>query len=287
MGGSRLSGPLKFVLNDQVMKLSIITTCKGRLHYLVQSLPTFLCQPNTEVIVVDYDCPQHTAKVVADQFPAVKIVHLTDRPSFNVSEARNVGAAAATAPVLAFVDADIVLSGNFAEHVADWSPHAYGEFIGPNDVRGTCVAPAKAFRHIGGYDEVMTGYGAEDLDLYERFRLLGLARIELAKELLAGIQLNTPEERLRYHDIGRKLGFARGRAYRDLKLLLIKISGQLELDISLRRELWAKLDEIVRSPDIFKQEHFVEIPLPSLKQDGMLPGCVFGPSVRMSIKLAR
>ena len=62
--------------------LSIVTTCKGRLHHLRRSLPRFLAQPNTEVIVVDYDCPDGTSDVVAREFPAARVVAVKDRPHF-------------------------------------------------------------------------------------------------------------------------------------------------------------------------------------------------------------
>ena len=41
-------------------RFSIITTCKGRLENLKHTLPKFLRQENTEVVVVDHDCPDHT-----------------------------------------------------------------------------------------------------------------------------------------------------------------------------------------------------------------------------------
>ncbi len=42
-------------------KFSIITTCKGRLEHLKQTLPAMLAQKDSEVIVVDYSCPHGTA----------------------------------------------------------------------------------------------------------------------------------------------------------------------------------------------------------------------------------
>src|SRR5260370_11681104 len=38
-------------------RLSVVVPCKGRLQHLRRSLPTFVAQPDSEVIVVDYDCP--------------------------------------------------------------------------------------------------------------------------------------------------------------------------------------------------------------------------------------
>lgn len=269
------------------MSVSIITTCKGRLHYLLQALPEMVRQQTAEVIVVDFDCPQDTADVVQAKFPGVRTIKIDDRPVMNLSEARNIGAANANGDVLAFIDCDIVLANDFLDALNGWSARTYGEFVGINDIRGTCVVPRDAFLFVGGYDEVITAYGAEDLDLYTRLRLVGLERIVLSNKLIARALENTPEERVRYHDIGRKLSFARGRAYRELKSNLLLLSRRPELDLQLRRHIWAKLSEMVTSPDIFKQEHYIEIALPSNEEDGMLPGCVFTPSVRLGVRLAK
>ena len=75
-------------------RLSIVTTCKGRLHHLRESLPTFLAQPDCETIVVDFDCPDRTAEVVAREFPAARLVALKDEPHFDIDRARNAGAKA-------------------------------------------------------------------------------------------------------------------------------------------------------------------------------------------------
>ncbi len=269
------------------MNFSIITTCKGRLHYLLRSLPSFVGQADCEVLVVDYDCPQDTARVVAEKFPTVRVVKLHDRPGFNPATARNAGAAVAQGRVLVFLDSDIVVVGDLTTRLATLSPGSYGEFVGPNDVRGSCVIPADAFRALDGYDDVIMGYGCEDLDLYGRLRFAGLERLVLPSELIREIIPNTAEERVFFQDIGRKLGYARGKAYRDLKLLLMRISRSLVLDIRLRQDLWKAIDEIVKSPEVFETEHYLEVPLPEDEPDAMLPNCKFSSSVRLSIKLAR
>ena len=269
------------------MKYSIVTTCKGRLHYLLRSLPSFVAQSDAEVIVVDYDCPQDTAQVVRDQFPSVKVVKLEDRPIFNLAAARNAALPEATGTWLVFVDSDIVLADDFTAKLGALPRGFYGEWVGANDVRGTCVVPADALRALEGYDDVISGYGCEDLDLYGRLRFAGLQRHVFPLELLREVIPNTAEERIVFHDVGRKLGYARGKAYRELKLLLCKIGGRLVLDRVLRQELWGAIDAIVRSPDVFEHEHYLDVPLPASEPDGMLPNCTFASSVRLSIKLAR
>ena len=87
--------------------LTAITTCKGRLSHLKETLPDLARAPDIEVVVVDYDCPDGAADWVRSSGPDVRIVAVEDRPLFSASTARNLGAAAATADWLAFVDADV------------------------------------------------------------------------------------------------------------------------------------------------------------------------------------
>src|ERR1700674_5706017 len=99
-------------------QFSIITTCKGRLGDLKLSLPTFLAQDGAEVIVVDYDCPDGTSAYVARHHPEVRLVAISGRPKFNISHARNLGAAAAMGEFLVFLDADVLVAGHFLAHLS-------------------------------------------------------------------------------------------------------------------------------------------------------------------------
>ena len=69
--------------------ISFVTTCKGRLSALKQSLPRMVAQPHAEVIVVDYDCPEGTGAWVAAEHPAARVVQVRDAPVFNIARARN------------------------------------------------------------------------------------------------------------------------------------------------------------------------------------------------------
>ena len=268
-------------------KYTIITTCKGRLDYLLRTLPSYVAQDDTQVVVVDYDCPQKTADIVLERFTGVTVKRVSDQPKFNASHARNLGASIATGQILIFVDCDIVLRDDFTTQLAKFPADHYGEFFGPNDVRGSCVVSASAFHRVSGYDEVIMGYGGEDLDLYGRLRLSGLTAHALDMDYIVEIIPNSIQERINFSDAGRKLGFARGSVYRELKLILLRLENRLELDIRLRRELWKNIDALVKSPDIFDHEHFLDVPLPPISTGGFLANCSVGASIRMSVKLGK
>jgi hypothetical protein len=160
---------------DSSVLVSFVTSCKGRLHHLQQTLTTFLAQSNAEVVVVDYGCPQGTAAWVRAHHPSVVVVEVKDDSGFSLARARNFGAAQARGRYLCFVDADMRLVGDLGTWVAANAGESAFCIAQPHkkSAMGTCVVPAQAFARIGGYDEAFRGWGGEDADLYDRLRCPG------------------------------------------------------------------------------------------------------------------
>ena len=87
------------------MKISVIIPVYNSAATLARAIESVLVQtwPAQEIIVIDdgsTDNSLHVAKGFADR---IRIIH---QPNAGVSAARNRGAEAATAPWLAFLDAD-------------------------------------------------------------------------------------------------------------------------------------------------------------------------------------
>ena len=195
-------------------KYSIISTCKGRLHNLKRTLPEFLKQENSEVIVVDYDCPDGTSDYLARVHPAARVVSVVDKPKFNTAHARNLGAAQARGEFLIFLDADVVIAEHFVNYIDSRMKDQSFALFGPpaqNSLRGSCVVGQKDFNKIGGYDELMGGYEGEDLELYIRLRLIGASEIMLEPIFVLEVIEQSAEERLRYRAPDLKMQFLRGQ----------------------------------------------------------------------------
>ena len=69
--------------NELKRKFSIVTTCKGRLAHLKQSLPAMLAQDGAEVVVVDYCCPERAGDWVESAFPSVQVVRADGEEGFS------------------------------------------------------------------------------------------------------------------------------------------------------------------------------------------------------------
>jgi glycosyltransferase involved in cell wall biosynthesis len=183
--------------------ISAVTTCKGRLEHLQLTLPTLMALPDCEVVVVDYDCPQRAGDWVRATFPAAIVVHVPDRPHFKVAEARNRGVAAATAPWLLLIDADVAVAPTFVQAISPVLRH--GVFLRPTpcpvELSGTFVVAGSDVARIGGYDEVFEGWGGEDVDMFQRLERAGLKEGAFPGQLLSFVP-HDDEARGRYHAIG-------------------------------------------------------------------------------------
>jgi glycosyltransferase involved in cell wall biosynthesis len=232
-------------------RFSIVTTCKGRLDHLRQSLPIFLAQPGAEVIVVDYDCPQKTRDVVAGEFPAARVVAVDDAPLFNLARARNLGAAAARGAWLAFIDADILLVPGFGERIVGLlEPGRFHHFkITTRDTvsaHGSCLVRQADFAAIEGYDEVVDGYGAEDQDFYFRLTLTGLEAKALDFDLIAMIIPHDNATRVQFGRHGSLLKHQRvNSAYLLVKNSLLRQLGPTGLSEEQRRQLYGLVRDVI------------------------------------------
>jgi glycosyltransferase involved in cell wall biosynthesis len=206
----------------QPTSVAIVTTCKGRLSHLKVTLPTWVPQAGCRIVVVDYDCPDGTAAWIAERYPEVKVVPVRDAPRFNASHARNLGAAAAAAEWLVFVDADQQLSRNFVAHLS--SRMVSGCFLrparptvqGPVRLYHPIVCASTAFAAIGGYDDAIRGWGMEDADLLLRLAQYGLAE-ELYPASLVSTLPHSESMRVRFYEDDRAFSRTVNVIYAELK----------------------------------------------------------------------
>jgi glycosyltransferase involved in cell wall biosynthesis len=242
---------------------SIITACKGRLEHLKQSLPRMLAQGASEVIVVDYSCPEGTGDYVREHFPTVRVVKVEGQEGFSNWRARNAGAALAQGQVLVFCDADTLLADNaiawIDEHLP---PRQFGYFmrqhtgqfnkvglrLGSNQLRGFHAIPAAAFRRLDGYDEVLQGYAAGgDTDLEERLVLMGVANFVMNPAIIDDVIQHDNQARVMHHADPIAVSYSAGLLYRNAKMTVLRLRRRPNLPLESRQTLYGRALDAARN----------------------------------------
>ena len=228
------------------VKITCITTCKGRLHHLAKTLPAAIGAGGVEFIVVDYGCPDATGDWVEERYPQVKVVRVSDDPGFSAARARNCGAAAARTQWLCFIDADVVVAPDFFARMAP--ELAAGQYYlsdsGDPNTWGCLLVERAAFLAAGGYDEAFGGWGGEDTDLYDTLSMHGLRRTWYRGTLLAPIR-HSDAERTRFHrDKGMDRAMRLNNVYRAMKSDVIRLTSRA-LGLEERRHLRALATQLV------------------------------------------
>jgi glycosyltransferase involved in cell wall biosynthesis len=234
-----------------VPRFSFITTCKGRLAHLRESLPRCLAQPDAETIVVDYDCPDGTAAAVTREFPAARTVAIHDAPLLNIAHARNQGAAMAQGEWLIFLDADILIAPDFVARLEPIIRQGTIYRFGPSKGRvtgtnGSCIVHRADYAASGGYDEAMECYGGEDNDFYYRQELLGVPSERLDLSLIDAVVAHDDTARVRFTRYGSKIRHQRvNSAYLIVKGTLLRQLGPAGLTAAQCRTLYGLVRDVV------------------------------------------
>jgi hypothetical protein len=226
--------------------ITFVTTCRGRLAHLRETLPFLVEQRDAAVIVVDYGCPDSSGDWVEANFPQVEVVRSAESPRFEIARARNLGAAHVRSPWICFVDADTYVGTAFSERLKPLlAPGSFyrAEPRTPN-TWGTAVCTAEDFLDIGGYDEVIQGWGEEDEDLYARLVMAGVHEGGFPGELVEAMKHSDTERVAHYdlknHWLSASINHVYCRAKIDLMLLL-----QEQLSLDVRKRLYAQVHKKV------------------------------------------
>lgn len=228
--------------------LTYVTTCKGRLHHLKQSLPGIVAQGLKNIIVVDFDCPDGAADWVKLNFPEVQVIKVENQPKFLHSRANNIGGIAANTQWISFFDADAVLDSRFFEKVSQTlSPGSYYVPNNPDgNTWGSCIVEKSSFQLAGGYDEAVGHWGGVDMAFFNLLNFVGITPAKYDGNLISAIP-HDDAHRTRF-TMEKSVAFAKqlSTAYEICKLDIMRIQGQLlslEMRLSLRSAVKAALEQ--------------------------------------------
>ena len=246
--------------------LCFVTTCKGRLDHLKQTLPLMVAVENTRCVVVDYACPEGTGRWVQQNFPQVHVEFVTDDAEFCLARARNFGARAVTSPWVCFIDADVRLQAGFAAWLNEprRANGIYRALSGAMTSWGTMICRTDAFLAVGGYDEVIRGWGGEDDDLYLRMREAGGVDAEIPPELLDPIEHDDHARTAFYPLKDRFLQHRINYLYTHLKADIGRYSPQF-LTLDGRRQIMAEAARTVINAAAQNATAHFEVELPTVE----------------------
>jgi glycosyltransferase involved in cell wall biosynthesis len=226
--------------------ITFVTTCRGRLAHLRETLPSLVAQPDAAVVVVDYGCPDGSGHWVETQFPQVAVVRSPESTRFELARARNLGAARVQSPWICFIDADMSVDAGFCERVRPLL--AAGRFYQAEprtiDTWGASICAATDFKRVGGYDEVIQGWGKEDDDFYARLLLAGVRYGAFPGDMLHGVR-HADGERVAHYSVkdrwvNESINYVYCRAKIDLMLLWHRALG-----LDARKRLYAQVHTAV------------------------------------------
>lgn len=198
------------------LKVAFVTTCKGRVQHLRETLVRNLHDnSNALCVVLAYNCSE-TVKFLSHFTQAIAggklVVYEYKEPvPFAMAHAKNMAHRCALregADILVNVDADNYVGKGFDHYVAEQfktNPNAYlwsrmikdGDGRLPRGISGRIAVSRIAFLMAGGYDERYSTHSPDDKDFNARLSLLGFEGQEIDPCYLQAILHN---DRMRYRE---------------------------------------------------------------------------------------
>lgn len=244
--------------------LTFVTTCRGRLAHIRETLPSLVRQPDAAVIVVDYGCPDLSGDWVQTNFPSVEVVRSPESSRFELARARNIGAAHVRSPWICFIDADTSVTDDFCERINPMLEAGcfYQAGMRHMEIFGTSICTTADFERIGGYDEVIQGWGKEDEDFYARLFLAGLRYARFPGDVLRAIT-HADDERVAHYDIkDRWVSESINHVYCRAKLDLMQLLHR-PLALDMRKKLYAQIHDLVVRAREHGKPATIALPLPA------------------------
>jgi glycosyltransferase involved in cell wall biosynthesis len=231
--------------------VSLVVTCKDRLSHLQQSLPSFLAQSFSKIIVIDYGCTQGSSDWVRSLNSNILLKNIDDDPNFCLSRARNSAIDLIDTDLILFIDADVRLNKNFDQWIKNNVGDINSFFVAsrPCDdaLYGTLLCPTVHFQKVGMYDEAYRAWGGEDVDLYLRLSRLGLQATSFPCDFLDPISHGDDIRCLSIKSGGmgsKSMAILLAKIYREIKLDVEAILNN-NLDMNYRMKLMADIRNLL------------------------------------------
>jgi hypothetical protein len=154
-------------MRDRVDWLTIVTTCMGRLSQLKVTLPRNLLL-GFPIVLVDWSCPEHVGDWVEANLTGVSVLRVPGEAYYSMSRSRNRGLALVQTEFVAFLDGDVFMR----QPIIPWLNAEIKNQVNWGSIYGgSLIVSTAVCRELGGYDEVLEGWGAEDDEMFDRLNI--------------------------------------------------------------------------------------------------------------------
>ncbi len=166
--------------------ISLVTTYKNRRHHIEQTMPTWLDQDvdDYEIVLVDYNSEDDVAAYLRTFNTSIIIKHIRCEgiENFELAHARNIGSRYASGEWILFIDIDTSLFTNSMKAMSVYAHHD-GLYFAAEDSQvrkeiingGLILVKKECHEELRGFNELMTGWGFEDIDYKKRLESSGVS----------------------------------------------------------------------------------------------------------------
>jgi predicted glycosyltransferase involved in capsule biosynthesis len=160
--------------NSNCENITIATTCMNRIDFLKKSLITWLELPFKKIIIVDWSSDENVKDCLVDDLffdERIEVHRVEEQQFYEHSKARNYKMSLCEGWVLS-IDCDVMLSPMFAKHLVLNESCFYRAISNTVDksLKGTSLFTKELYDKVGGANEILHGWGSEDIDLYNRMK---------------------------------------------------------------------------------------------------------------------
>jgi hypothetical protein len=168
--------------------ISFCTTCMGRLKHLKCTMPENMLaasRQDVEFVILNYSSPDECEEWIRETFRqemrsgTVVYYRFDGATYFHHAHAKNLSHRLARGAIVCNLDADNYIGEGFVEYLLNIfqaKPNGFMRAV-RGQVYGRMAFRKTDFLKLGGYDERMKGWGAEDLDLAGRAKAFGLTEV--------------------------------------------------------------------------------------------------------------
>ena len=195
------------------IQLSVVTVCMNRQQHLRQTAPRVMSWGEAlgvpwEYLVVDWSSEQPIRVEELPEIGPLRLLRVEGEAEWNLCRAYNFAIAQAKGSLLLKLDADCWPQDLGKADLDALPPDLCRVGGGKGGAKGQWLMARNLFESVGGFHELLQGYGPDDLDLYGRLSAAGHRLQTLPVEALGLI----------HHSSAARVGLSHRSDYRNTPL---------------------------------------------------------------------